>query len=864
MQRSNALQFGLGAQAAGIFGAAPPEDRRQRKLGSTVLFVRIRRPHIALPLAGLLVLTGCDPTKRVPEGRYLLKRNVITVPAGTVNTGELRSIIKQKPNKKILGLQFYLTAYNLPDPERMAAKRARKDQRRDELNEERAERGKAAKPYKRTFGQWLREVVGEPPVLLDSSLTERTVDQLELYVHREGWFRAAVRDTVHFRHSFLGRRRGLFKQRKAEVEYVIDPGPMYRYRNVRFTVDDPLIQQYVQSEWKNSKVVPGDRFDVDVLDEERTRIAGHLRELGYLFFTRDLIRYDADTAVGDHQVDIVLRLERPVQKGRENGLAGTPEGTVYTIDDITVATMRRPFGGIIEAPDTLRTGDHAILYQDRLRYKPQALLNGIFLQPNERFRQSNADRTYRRLTGLRVFDRVDITYDTTGTGRPGVANARIDLLPGKEQSMSLEGFGTNRGGFLGTSVSLGYRHRNLFRGMGSVQTQLVLGLEAQQSFTGAGSSNAGNVGGDGLFNTIDIGPEITFRFPNFLLPIKRDRFSRSSAPRTAISLLYNYQKRPDYGRTLAKMSFGYEWNESRYNTFGFFPIEINVIKIPQKSDDFVQYLTQANDPVLTDSYTDHLIAGMRGQFTLNTQENTRSRNVFFARITAEWAAPVGFLGTDARDTAGNAFSTVAGIRYAEFIKVDSDLRWRRLIHEKSSAAFRVAAGVGVPYGNLPVLPFESSFFVGGANGLRAWRARSIGPGSYSAPLVAFDRIGELRIEGNAEYRFKLVGLLEGALFADVGNIWNLKEDPRKPGAAFSEEFISELAVGTGVGMRLNFDFFIVRFDLGMQTKDPSLPPGERWLFQPKDTYETRLTELNGSPSTYRTQFNFNLGIGYPF
>ena len=170
----------------------------------------------------------------------------------------------------------------------------------------------------------------------------------------------------------------------------------------------------------------------------------------------------------------------------------------------------------------------------------------------------------------------------------------------------------------------------------------------------------------------------------------------------------------------------------------------------------------------------------------------------------------------------------------------------------------------MPYGNLEVLPFESAFFVGGANGLRAWRARSIGPGAYSAPLVAFDRTGEVRIEGNAEYRFKLIGFLEGAFFADVGNIWFLKEDPNKPGSGFNRNFLSELAVGTGVGARLNFDFFIVRFDLGMQTKDPSLPRGERWLFQPKDEYIATTSELVGAPVSYKTQFNFNLGIGYPF
>jgi outer membrane protein assembly factor BamA len=329
--------------------------------------------------------------------------------------------------------------------------------------------------------------------------------------------------------------------------------------------------------------------------------------------------------------------------------------------------------------------------------------------------------------------------------------------------------------------------------------------------------------------------------------------------------LYSYQRRPDYTRTSGKLSFGVQFNESRSNTIGIFPLEINVIKIPQKSAAFEDYLIQANDPVLSDSYTDHLIIGCRGSYVMSPPEVLR-RNTFFTRVNLEWAGypPVKWVAQETQDTSGNSFYTVAGVRYAEFVKADCDMRWHRTVNDKSSFAFRTAAGVGVPYGNLTVLPFESSFFVGGANGLRAWRARSIGPGTYSAPLLAYDRTGEIKVEGNAEYRFKLIGFLEGAFFADVGNIWNIHDDPNKPGGRISSKFLSELAVGTGVGARLNFDFFVVRFDLGLQTKDPSLPAGERWLFQPKDQFEATTSEQLGAPFTYTPQLNFNLGIGYPF
>jgi outer membrane protein assembly factor BamA len=791
----------------------------------------------------------------VVDGERLLKRNLIRVSEKSVDPFGLASIVKQKPNKRILGVPLYLYLYNLRDPGSVLQKRMERDSLCIARNAERIERGKRA----RTCDHISRQRTGEAPVLLDSSLTERSTDQLRLYMRKEGYFDATVSDSIHSRRrTWFSRNRGRpYRQPKSEVAYTIVPGPAYTYRKIGFTVDDPAIQVYVQASMEQSLLRTGDRFDADVLDAERARITDRLKELGYLFFSKDLVMYDADPTVGEHQVDIMMRLERPYSR-TDRGLLGTPEATVFTIENVTIRTQRV---GKEFQPDTTHFQNYRILHQGPLPYKPKALLSHIFLRPDQRFQLSASDNTYRRLTSLRVFDRVEISYDTLGTSRPGLANARIGLLPGKPQSVTAELYGTNRGGFLGTTLSFGYRHRNLFRSLGYLQLQMNMGLEAQQSFTTSGGTTGPAIGNNTFFNTVNIGPEITFGFPR---PFS-SWFSKSSGSHLLVNALYNYQRRPDFTRTLAKARIGMEWNESEFNRIGVFPLDLNVIKIPSKSDAFSAYLKESNDPVLIDSYTDHLIIGPSVQFTRNTQSRLAKRNVFFLRLTGEWAPSLKWLGSPVVDSTGTEFYTVAGIRYAEFVKLDSDMRWRHVIHNKSSMAFRFAAGIGVPYGNLGVLPFEVSFYGGGANGMRAWRARSLGPGSYSAPLVAYDRIGEIRLEGNAEYRFKLIGFLEGALFADVGNIWNRKPDPARPGAEFEvEDFLSELAVGTGVGARLNFDFFIVRFDLGMQTKDPALPQGERWLFQPKDQYEAQLLDLTGQPIRYTTQFNFNLGIGYPF
>src|SRR5690606_13153061 len=242
-------------------------------------------------------------------------------------------------------------------------------------------------------------------------------------------------------------------------------------------------------------------------------------------------------------------------------------------------------GAPLPARDTVDYRDNRFLFSGkRPAYRPKALSSSILLRSGAKFNEVTNDRTWRRLTNLRVFDRVEITYDTTDTRMRTMADVRIELVPSKRQSLSLEGFGTNRGGFLGTSLSLNYRHKNLFRSMGSIEARMALGLEAQQSLDGKGSADDAStqVGREVLFNTVEFGPEVTVRFPRFLIPFWNtdDRWPRTWGRRTAVNMLYNYQRRPDYTRTLAKMSFGYEWNKSRTVSMAFYPAEVNIIRIP--------------------------------------------------------------------------------------------------------------------------------------------------------------------------------------------------------------------------------------------------------------------------------------------
>jgi outer membrane protein assembly factor BamA len=423
----------------------------------------------------------------------------------------------------------------------------------------------------------------------------------------------------------------------------------------------------------------------------------------------------------------------------------------------------------------------------------------------------------------------------------------------------VEGFLTNRGGFLGTSGSLNYRHKNVFRTMTSLQASLTLGFEGQQRLSPQTSSEDASTSiGQDLFNTVVIGPEVKITFP-----VKAGS-AKSGGSRVVVNALYNYQRRPDYTRSLAKGALGWEINPTFTETWGFYIPEVNLIRISHQDPSFAAFLDSTQDVLLKNSYTDHIIINLpRIAYTWNSAAVQKKRNAHFLRGSLDFAGTLlrwydevtgAPLFTDS--ITSGSFYKFDGVRFAEYVKLDLDYRYYHTIHDRSSIAFRFAPGVAKTLVNQTAMPFETSFYSGGANGIRAWRARSLGPGGYRSGTNNFDRIGEVRIEGNVEYRFKLFGYLEGALFTDVGNIWTLQKNDAKPEGQFkTEKFVSQIAVGTGVGARLNFDFFLVRFDLGLQTKDPSFPAGQRWIFQPHEPdYQTDLV----------AKLNFNLGIGYPF
>lgn len=823
-----------------------------------------------VPMMGVLMLAGCSTTKRLSEGEQLLRKNkVVVMGDAEVRSDALEETVRQEPNRRILGVvPLYLWAYNVPSPENFEQRNMRRAERLKRKNERRIERGKEPREFK-PAGSWWRETVGEPPVIMDTSLTTRSAEQMQTYMIKHGWFNARVEAEI----------RDTRRRRQKDVVYTVTPGRPYLIDSIYFNIPDPQVERFTHlvREGRNA-VVPGKRFNIDALDNEREAVTNYLRNIGYYDFNKELIYFDVDSALGRYSVNLTWGLVP-----RQIPYEGDPDSLItvpykrYKVGEITIADRPSRRDIVPEKNDTAEVGGYTVVDRGQLRVRPRTLTRNVLFREGDYYSADRVTLTYRRMSALPIVRNTAIRFTPAEESEENtVLNCAVTTVPAPRQNMSMEGRGTNRGGFLGVQGALSYQNRNIFGGAERLEINLTGGVEAQQLLTGSSFQTEDallQVGRNVNFNTLEFGPEVALTIPKFLIPVREDRFAKRANPRTTFRANLSYQQRPDYQRTRSFGALSYRWNETEEKSWTVSPMEVSLIKI-FKSEAFENQLQEIGDVFLINSFQDHFITAGRVAYTYNTRlPSNRKRNAWYYRGELESAGSLlrgafGVAGAPA-DEDGN-FS-VLGINFAHYLKTTHDFRYYRRHNEKMSTAYRITAGLGLPLENLNVLPFEKSFFGGGANDIRAWEARTLGPGSYRDPERNFDKIGDILLEANVEYRFALVSFLEGAFFADAGNIWTVNPDEARPGAHFeTDRFLSEIAVGGGFGLRFNFDFFIVRVDAGLQIRDPALDRGERWLFQPKDKYDAYIDGLNAERTDrrqleyYKARWNLNLGIGYPF
>jgi outer membrane protein assembly factor BamA len=796
-----------------------------------------------------LIFLGCNPVKRLPKDEYLLNRNVIVDKSTTLEKDNITAYLQQKPNRKILGIfRFHLGIYNLVNPERMRQHKLSRDKKIDKLNVKRAAKGEKLKSKDRlTFREWLMDI-GEAPVQLDCVLVEKSVNQIKLLLNSKGYFINNVRDSISI------------KGRKASVFYTITAERPYTIRNITYTIEDESLKPFILSDTVNCLIKKTNNYDLDILQVERARITKNLRNKGFYNFTKEYIYFDIDTNLNNRQVDVTVGIKKYAHKKQNTDSIIETLHPRFYIRNIIIEPGFNPAFPYQPLKDTLREGDYIILYNNVLEYKSKVLLDPILIKKGDLFSAKDAENTYKRLAELKAFKIITLKFRELEADN--LLDCIIQLTPVIKQSFTLEGEATNSDGDLGLAGSYAYQNKNTFKGAEILQVKLKGELKAVKSNTEIQTDN-NNIS---FFNTIEVGPEVSLSIPRPFFPFTLFDYSVNSAPKTTFTTSYNYQARPDYTRSILNLSYGFSYHETANKKHSIYPIEISSIRVGL-TPSFQDGLNATNNALLISRFSDHLVTSSRYSFIFNNQAVKNDRNFSFFKFNSESSGNI-LRGIDnlidwPKDSEGSY--RVFNIKFSHYLRSDVDLRYYIVFNKMQRLVLRTAFGVGKPLQNLRVLPLEKSFFAGGANSMRAWRARTLGPGSYNnVQNNAYDQIGDAQIETNAEYRFNIIKMLNGAFFVDAGNIWLRKPDPARPGGDFTfERFYKEFAVGTGLGARVDFNFFILRLDLGIKMRDPQFEENERWvgrhLFDKK--WKDEYLYFNAKRYNF---LNINLGIGYPF
>ena len=812
--------------------------------------------HISFYLIFLLfILVGCRTSRKYPE-KVFLTNTSLKIDNDTLDYYDLDDLIKQHENRRILwALRFHTNIYNMAlsmkDRSDIRLKKWKKKvERKKNKDKEYIENlEKKKRIINGGFRNWLMYTVGEAPVYLDTVQTEKSVKQMQLYCKANGFFDAVVSDTIIYKTK---------KKSKCVLKYFIESGVSYRINELSYVSSDLGILRYIENKRSSTLLKKNSVYNEDVLNNERSRINDILKQEGYYHFSKAYIRYEIDTTIGNHLMNIKMIINRPFysEKKEEKDSLIFYNHKRYKVNKIYVYPDFQINSKIEADYDTtvfVKTRAKSELvdsiifvHRNELKIKPKIIVKKIFIKTNQLFNIGDARKTQNELSNLNNFKYINIRFALTPIEDYNQSLEKMDAiielsrLPVNSTSFEIEG--TNSAGNLGTAGNWVIKNRNLFHGAEIFDFSVTGGLELQNSMF---SDDEENVINALPFNSLEFGTELRLTIPAFLLPINQNAFSQNSRPVTRFSSGFNYQLRPDYERYISHFMLSYQWRESKYRNMEFY-LPINLIRINPDSM-FAARIEQFSRTIRY-SYEDHFIPGIGMQIHFNNQSNTRKKFYSFRKIRIEQSGLILWMGNGFNNAREGEIYRVLGINYAQYIKTDLDLRYYYRINNKNTLAFRSFFGIGLPYGNSAILPFEKSYSAGGSNEIRAWKYRSLGPGAYSDTLY-YDKTGDISLVLNAEYRFPIISWFQGALFVDAGNVWlRYKSDDFLGGEFNKETFYKQIAVGAGFGLRLDFDFFIFRLDGGFPLVNPSKPDGEHWVGFDRFVRRT----------------NFNFGIGYPF
>ena len=827
-----------------------------------------------LLLLTILFFASCKINKHLKENEFLLSKNVIKDNVTAIDNAELDGFIRQKPNRKILKLfRFNLWLYNQVDQQKMLKKKEKRDLRFDRINEKRiaknnrkndkrVAKGKPTKlpnlknKEKATFRESIMEA-GEPPVILDTFLTKITKNQLQKFVFSKGYFDSKVRDSVVID----------VKNKRAKTFYMISQSKPYTIQNIDYKIEDPLIEYFIFNDTISSLIKHNAIYDEDVFQKERDRITESQLNNGYFYFAPEYVYYLADTNLVGQKVNLTIGIKMYSRSYTEtnDSLVYTNHPRFYIQNVYVIPETVIDFRGKSDDAyfkDTTEYNGLKILHNSALKFRKKDLTRDISISPGQLYQQSLSEETYKGLSSLRVFKSVYIQY-IKNPYYSDKLDCYIVCQPLVKQSISMEAEGTKTSDNYGVAGSFVFQNKNAFKGAELVELKLKGSLTSQRAFNSTDEQvqtidQVSDI--QRLFNTFQFGPELNIFFPKPLFPFtlfyyKKDHVEKRyfSQPKTVLNLSLNYQASQNFNRTITNISYGFKFtNNKGLFAYDVIPLEAYVVRA-QLSNTYKTELENLNDFFLLNSFLNHITTLSRVSATYNNQSLKHKRNLMYLKMNLSSSGNLlrGVFNASSQQTDTLGRYVILNIPFSQFVKLDVDYRFYFQIRKLGKLVYRLAGGFGKPLSNLAVLPYEQSFFGGGPNGIRAWRARTLGPGSYnsSQSTARFDKIGNIQMETNIEYRFHIFKSFYGAWFMDAGNIWLSYEDPLKPNGKFKpDQFYKEIAVGSGFGLRYDFSFFILRLDAAVRLRDPEYAENDRWMFDKQPLKSPVLS----------------FGIGYPF
>lgn len=775
-------------------------------------------------LVGAVVLTGCSAISLVPDNEVLYTGSDIRlIPQGKVRAKKkirelLDANILPKPNTTILGMRPGLWFFY-----------------------------KGSEARKKGLRRFIRNKLGQAPVYMSDIDAEEISRVLQAHLINNGYFMAEVTSKVKI------------KEKKGTVTYTARVHSPYTVRDIAFPRMDTLFTN-IDSVKDDSYLKTGQRYNLERLKAEQERIETALENLGFFYFDDRHLIFEADSTVGERQVDLMLTLE-----------TGVPEKAkhIYRVENIYIYPDYTLAVDSVVTPADTTVVDGFYYIDQRRNYRPETITRVINFRPGAIYRNIDREYTLQHLMSLGSFKFVDIRFEESKKDSLRL-DTHIYLTPFLKKSLRAEAqLVSKSNNFVGPGLSVQFTNRNFLAGSEQFRITANTSYEVQYG---------GNI--PDPLNAFEFGLESALSVPRILSPLGIHYPSRRYLPTTEFQLGFRLQQRIGFFRLNSfNLSAGYTWRENTLKTHELYPVDINFVQLGDRSPEFQELLDR--NPFLAGSFQNQFIIGSRYTYTLNTQVNRERMNEFrereFERSHFYFQGNVDIAGNlvnlvqtgfDGREEGDP--SKIFGAAYSQFARGEIDFRYFFNFDRRNQLATRLVLGTGYAYGNARTLPYIKQFATGGSNSIRAFPARSVGPGTFNAVELTppqpdndtgsrrffLDQRADIKLEGNAELRFDIVKFLKGAVFVDAGNIWLIREDPDRPGGRFrSNTFLQELAVGTGAGVRLDFNYFLLRFDLAFPLRKPFLPPDERWVFDEIDLF---------SPTWRSENLILNIAIGYPF